>query len=178
MRALLLLLLICVSASASAEVRRCQSDDGVTIYTDQPCAHFHAQEVRPQPVAPSVGNITAAAAAEREGPIRTDCSRTPDAFLFDLRRALEYGNVNALAGLYHWPDASGSRWIMDNLERLARESGGTADLVYPDAAFVVSNPDAYPGLPPEDPEAVQIGPEGSGARLSLVRYAGCWWLRF
>ena len=176
MRTLPFLLLICLCVSAQAEVRRCQADDGTTIYTDQPCAHFKAQEIRQPPDVP--GGNTLAAPFERERPIRTDCSRTADAFLFDLRRALEYGNVNALAGLYHWPGAGGSRWIMDNLERLARESGGTADLVYPEAAFVMNDPDAYPGLPPEDPEAVQSGPEGTGARLSLVRDAGCWWLHF
>ena len=45
--------------------------------------------------------------------------------LLGMVRNLQGGNVNALAGLYHWPGAGGSRWIMDNLERLARESGGT-----------------------------------------------------
>ncbi len=170
-------LLVCLFlpiSIAQADVRRCKADDGTTIYTDQPCDHFKAQEIRDKPLPkPARTRVE-----ESEGPIHADCSRTAETFLFDLRRALEYGDVNALAGLYHWPGAGYVVGVMNHLERLAKESGGTADLIYPESAFVVNDPDAYPGLPPEDPEAVQIGSPERGEKLWLVRHAGCWWLRF
>jgi hypothetical protein len=179
MRALLLLplCLLAWSSAAPAEVRRCKADDGTTIYTDLPCDHFKALEIRDRP-APASSAPASTLQPKNEGRIHVDCARTPTAFLFDLRRALEYADVNALAGLYHWPGAGNVLGVMNRLERLAKTSGGTADLVYPEAAFVVSDPDAFPGLPPEDPEAVQIGTEEQGERLGLIQHAGCWWLKF
>ena len=179
-----LLLSLLMATPAHAVVRRCIGPDGGTIYTDRPCDQFNAREQSPTPSAP--GN-EAILGADDTGPVRSDCSRTPDALLFDLRRAIESSNVNALAGLYHWPGTGGRAAvpIMDRLEDLAAEPGASVDLVYPEAAFVVDNPAAYPDLPVENPVGIRITryvdadservPERS---LGLRRHAGCWWIHF
>ena len=74
---------------------------------------------------------------------------------------------------------------MDRLEALTAAPGASIDLVYPEAAFVVDNPGAYPNLPVENPVGIRLtryvdaesrrAPEES---LGLQRHAGCWWIRF
>lgn len=192
--ALLLAALLLLPAGAGAEVRRCIATDGTTIYTDRPCAHFDARDAKPSPDpasnAPALpprfpGEIP----LEAYGPVATDCARTPEALLFTLRRALEYRDINHLAGLYHWPGMGkySATAVMDRLEALAAHSDGSADLIYPDAAFVVHDPQAYPDLPPEDPIGVRLPTFHAGglseatpepATLRVLRHAGCWWLAF
>lgn len=179
-----LLLALLIAAPAQAVVRRCIGPDGGTIYTDRPCDQFNAREQVPTP--PGVGN-EAILGAEDTGPVRSDCSRTPDALLFDLRRAVESSNINALAGLYHWPGTGGRTAvsIMNRLEDLTAEPGASIDLIYPEAAFVIDDPAAYPDLPVENPVGIRItryvdadserAPERS---LGLRRHAGCWWIHF
>ena len=182
--ATIVLIGLLIAAPAHTAVRRCIGPDGGTIYTDRPCDQFNAREQTATPPAP--GN-TADMSADDTGPVRSDCSRSPDALLFDLRRAIESSNVNAIAGLYHWPGTGGRAAvsIMDRLEDLTTEPGAAVDLVYPEAAFVVDNPAAYPDLPVENPVGIRItryvdaesgsAPERS---LGLRRYAGCWWIHF
>ena len=198
MRICFLLCLCTLAAPAAAEVRRCIAEDGTTIYTDRACEHFQARELS-VPAAPATSTEEAptapqdAPAAEPPlssyGPVASDCARTPEALVEALRRRLEARDVNALAGLYHWPGMgkAGAHAVMDRLETLATQSDGAVELVYPEAAFVVLDPQAYPGLPPEDPEAVRIGYFHEGglseaapapATLRVIRYAGCWWLHF
>lgn len=189
---------------ASAAVRRCLAEDGTTIFTDRACEHFGAREVVVAPAAPTEAPAEAATTGDADadahsavtepplssyGPVASDCARTPDALVTTLRQLLETRDVNGLAGLYHWHGMGkgGARAVMDRLESLAAQSDGSVELVYPEAAFVVLDPDAYPGIPPEDPEAVRIGAFQAGslsdpapplATLGVVRQAGCWWLRF
>ena len=179
---------------AWAAVRRCIAADGTTIYTDRPCAHFDARESAPAPEPPSHAptlppRIPGEIPLSAYGPAHADCARTPDALLFTLRRALEYRDINHLAGLYHWPGMGkyGATAVMKRLEALAAHSDGSADLIYPDAAFVVHDPQAYPDLPPEDPIGVRLPTFHKGglsearpepATLRIVRHAGCWWLSF
>jgi len=196
-----LLSLALMLGEASAAVRRCLAEDGTTIFTDRACEHFGAREAV---VAPAEAPVEAAAAGDADadaraavtepplssyGPVASDCARTPDDLVTALRHFLEARDVNGLSGLYHWHGMGkgSARAVMDRLESLAAQSDGSVELVYPEAAFVVLDPDAYPGIPPEDPEAVRIGAFQAGslsdpapplATLSVVRQAGCWWLRF
>lgn len=178
------LVLACVSLPASAVVRRCIGPDGGTIYTDRPCDQFNARD---QPAAPPALAPGAISLEENTGPVRSDCARSPEGLLFDIRRAVESSNINALAGLYHWPGTGGRAAvsIMNRLEDLTTEPGASVDLIYPESAFVVDNPAAYPDLPVENPSGVRISryvdaqtgvaPERV---LGLIRHAGCWWIRF
>ena len=195
------LALVLAAGSADAAVRRCVAEDGRLIFTDRACEYFGAREVSTAAPADAAAEVdeTAAASADAPaqepplasyGPVAADCARTPEALLATLRQRLEARDVNGLAGLYHWPDMGqwSARAVMDRLERIAVQSDGSAELVYPEAAFVVFDPDAYPGIPPEDPEAVRIGAFHDGglsepsppplATLGVIRHAGCWWLRF
>lgn len=197
-RGLALLVSGLILGRAEATVYRCIAEGGVTIYTDRSCEHFGARPVQAPPEAAEGASADATdrvdgASAELPlsayGPVASDCARTPDALVTTLRQLLETRDVNGLAGLYHWHGMGkgSARAVMDRLESLAAQSDGSVELVYPEAAFVVLDPDAYPGIPPEDPEAVRIGAFQAGslsdpapplATLSVVRQAGCWWLRF
>lgn len=190
----LLLVLLLLSTNAGAAVRRCIAPDGTTIYTDRPCEQFDARDATPAqepassaPALPSrlPGDIPLSA----YGPIAADCARTSDALLFTLRRALEYRDINQLAGLYHWPGMGkySATAVMERLEALAAQSDGSAELIYPEAAFVVHNPQAYPDLPPEDPIGMRLPTFHTGGlsdtapeatTLRIVHHAGCWWLSF
>lgn len=175
------ILLLASHVDAADGIRRCISPEGVSIYTDQPCANFNAVDRKPQPTAGSTS-------IENSGFARSDCVRRTDTLLFDLRQALESDNINKLAGLYHWPGTSGrgARGIMDRLERLSARPLASVELVYPDSTPVRDNPDAFPaGVPPEDPVSVHIEQMMPGEiapsfaeDLRLVRHAECWWLRF
>jgi hypothetical protein len=178
--ALLFLPLPASATSGSDGIHRCISPQGVSIYTDQPCADLGAADRIPPPAAqqPVIEN----------GVIRSDCVRESQTLLFDLRRAIETDNINLLSGLYHWPGVSGGSavGVMNRLERLMSRPMLSADLVYPEVAPVHENPEAFPeGTPPEDPIAVRIAQSEPGEivgdeseELRLVRHAECWWLRF
>lgn len=171
-----------IPIDATAVVRRCVGPDGGTIYTDRPCDQFNARDYKAPPA-----TATSDSSADDTGPVRSDCSRTPDALLFDLRRAVESSNINALAGLYHWPGVGGRAAvsIMDRLEDLAAEPGASVDLIYPEAAFVVHDRAAYPELPAENPIGIRVARVVDAASmrapeqtLGLRRHAGCWWIHF
>lgn len=178
----LLLSGLAATGNAHAEVRRCIGPDGGLIYTDRPCDQFNARE---QAAPPAAG--TTSTDEDDTGPVRTDCSRTADALLFDLRRAVEHADINAIAGLYHWPGmgARAAVSVMDRLEDVIADPGASVDLVYPESAFVVDNPSAYPDRPPENPIGVRISryvdaDSGRPAEqmLGLQRHAACWWIHF
>lgn len=180
----LLLAAAACGSQAHAAIRRCIGPDGGTIYTDRPCDQFDAREQAPSP--PTPGN-TLVPEVEDTGPVRSDCARSAESLLFDLRRAVEHGDINAIAGLYHWPGTGGrvAVSVMDRLEDVVSDAGANVDLVYPDAAFVVDDPAAYPDLPPENPIGVRISRvvDATSGRmpeqiLELHRYAACWWIHF
>lgn len=201
MRLLCLVLLLSGSlwstADANAVVRRCLSSEGVTIFTDRPCTHFDAKEVA-SPVSKDETPTEASAPPSGEpeqqplssyGPAHTDCARTSSALLEQLRHLLNKKDINGLAGLYHWPGMGkySARAIMDRLETLATQASSALTPVYPEAAFVVFQPEAYPGMPPEDPEGVLLFLPSHPATpasieqtvpLRFLQYAGCWWLHF
>ncbi len=197
---LLLLTLLSPAIAAPGAVRRCVAADGSMIWTDRPCALLDASEETPEPQAPATAEPemdegkAAPATDEKDPPplssyglANQDCARTPEQLRTMLEAILASHDLNALAGLYHWPGMGkwSARAVMDRLERLLAVSAGTVEPVYPEAAFVVFNPQAWPDLPPEDPIALRF-PETSGdspspvyaSELRVIRNAGCWWLHF
>ena len=188
---IIVLLMLPLSAAAADGIRRCVGDDGGTIYTDRPCDSLDAVEAKPRPGTerPSDGTLgVRSAPMENSGPVRSDCARRTDTLLFDLRRALEEGNVNHIAGVYHWPGTSGrsARYIMERLQTLADHPAASVELVYPEVTPVLDDPESFPpGTPVEDPQGVRISEAAFDGtvtlidqQLQLVRNAECWWIRF
>lgn len=98
--------------AAHAQIRRCTTDDGHHLYTDRPCVDLGASE-RVVPTGP---------AASAGAPLRRDCSRRLQDLVFELTAAIDAGDVNRLAGLYHWPGMSSSAGyaVMSRLDAIAR----------------------------------------------------------
>lgn len=193
----LLLILLAWSTDAQAVVRRCIGADGSTIYTDKRCEQLDARDAAQATEPPAAGSNEPETPANppSEPPLSSyglashDCARTPEMLLFMVRNALENRDINGLAGLYHWPGMGkwSARAVMDRLETLVIHSDGSANLVFPDAAFVVLDPQAWPNLPPEDPVAISLpmfrvdNPDSiplSEVELRVIRHTGCWWLHF
>ena len=193
----LLFILLAWSTTAQAAVRRCIGADGSTIYTDKRCEQLNAHDAE-QPTDPPTarsGEPQSTTGTRDEPPLSSyglasqDCARTPETLLFMVRNALESRDINGLAGLYHWPGMGkwSARAVMDRLETLVTHSDGSAHLIFPDAAFVVFDPQAWPNLPPEDPVAISLpmfrvdNPDSiplSEVELRVIRHTGCWWLHF
>src|SRR5688572_29374634 len=98
-------------AAADAQVRRCTTDAGWTIYTDKPCQDVGAVE-RVQPG----GNARAAALH------RSRFHRTLQDLVFELTMAIDGRDPNRLAALYHWPGTptrSGYA-LMERLDAIAQ----------------------------------------------------------
>ena len=72
-------------------INRCLDNSGKIIYTDKKCEDLNAVL---QDLPKAVGNIG-------YGAVRT-CARTQDDLLWDLRSALETGDINRASGLFLW----------------------------------------------------------------------------
>jgi len=125
-----LLYLVCAlnAQFASAQgINRCQSKDGKIIYTDKKCEDLDAvlQDL-PKPGSSSVGNIG-------YGSVRT-CARTQDDLLWDLRGALETGDINRAAGLFLWSgnDTDQANKRLDQLNLVSYQSLISVDFLFPE----------------------------------------------
>ncbi|HET9048756.1 MAG TPA: hypothetical protein VFN29_07350 [Chiayiivirga sp.] len=183
-----------VLAQTDTSVRRCIGSDGGVIFTDQPCERLGAKDsITPDDFADPSGASKHPALSTSEssqlntGPVNQDCARTPEALVEALKAPLKQRDINALAGFYHWPGmgTGSARAVMDRLETLLAHADGRLELVYPEAAFVVFDPETFPGIPPEDPIALRVGlapdafnPLAGEVDLRVVRASGCWWLHF
>lgn len=192
----LLLLLPGPGAHAQTRVQRCISAEGTPVFTDRRCEQLGAHESMgpEQPILtesedPAADPFPAEPVPEAYGPVSQDCARTPTQLRDTVERQLREHDINGLAGLYHWPGTGqwSARTVMDRLETLAAHSDGPAELHYPESAFVVFNPEAWPDLPPEDPIGLRVplhasdpdaAPPWSEIELRTIRHAGCWWLHF
>ena len=148
---------LALPAGAQAQaVNRCVGADGRSIYSDQPCDALGAvaRQAPARPAAASAHGFTTGT-----GTIGAGCSRSIDALLMGVRGALESGDVNRLATHYHWTGTSarGGRYLMDELEDIARRPLVAIDFVYPEPAPAL--PDAFGyGPAPEPTAAVSSDP--------------------
>jgi hypothetical protein len=198
LRPLPLLVLACTLAAlcpqvARADVRRCVTASGQTIFTDRMCSEVDAVE-RPAHV-----DAPPAAAVRRVG----GCARTLQDLVFEVNGAIETRDANRLAGVYHWPGTSADEGyrIWTRLDVVANRP--LVDIVpvmpnRPDPGSENTSNDADPAAParPVDAElypqtAVRRNPvalrveqtldhSATPARtvFGLTHYFGCWWLRF
>lgn len=185
------------SAPAQAQINRCTAPDGTSIYTDRECSALGAVERLPQDRFTDSGSVRRRAAPAYRG----GCARSIHELIQQLTLAIDAGDVNRLAGLYHWPGTSYSagQRLMDQLERVARSP--VVDIVAERAATPVvatqergisstfastlqaSRPtSAAPAAPRSPPVALRVHQSaGTGAAPSRTRFAlrqhlDCWWV--
>jgi hypothetical protein len=165
---------------ARAEVHRCTTPDGDSVYTDKRCADIGAIERLSQAAPDPAG-------ASRL--YRSDCSRTLQDLIYELTAAIDSRDVNRLAGVYDWNgmSSSGAFKVMDRLDAIAQRP--LVDVVPvvprpPDADGMLADGEYYPqstvrrapvGLRLEQ----TLGNSATPSRtvLGLSRRMGCWWVR-
>ena len=190
-----------VQATAQAEINRCTAPDGTSIYTDRECSALGAVDRLPQDR--SVGGSRGtgrSGGAMRRNPYQGGCARSIHQLIQRMTVAIDAGDVNELAALYHWSGISyghGQR-LMDELDRIARSP--VVDIVAERAAMPVTA-SQQPGIsasfastlqasraqpaataPRSPPVALRVHQSaGTGAAPSRTRFAlrqnlGCWWV--
>ncbi len=169
------------SAHAQA-ISRCQDKDGKIIYTDKSCEDVDAV---PQNLPKPVGNTGTAM-------VRT-CARTQEDLLWDLRGALESGDINRAAGLFLWHgnDTEQSNKRLDQLNTISYQSLISVDLLFPDTEITQAQFDAdgniietRPKGPPV-PYAIKVEfyrnkkqTETGSIRFGIEKHMQCYWVRF
>ena len=168
--------------AAAQSINRCEDTAGKIIYTDKKCEDIDAV----------LKNIPKPAGNTGYSAVRT-CARTPDDLLWDLRGALESGDINRAAGLFLWSgnDTAQANKRLDQLNQVSYQSLISADLLFPeiedtqvqfdmDGNIIESR---YRG--PPVPYGVRIDyyrnkkqTEIGTFRFRLEKYLQCYWVRF
>jgi hypothetical protein len=188
--------------AAQAEVRRCVTASGQTIFTDRKCAEVDAVERLPR----SEG--LPGAALHRAG----GCARTLQDLVFEMTTAIDGRDANRLAAVYHWPGTSAESGyrIWTRLEAIVNRplvdivpvtpvsrpppeptpQGSSAERTSNEAVETVrADPPVDPELYPQtairrNPVALRVeqtlanGATPSRTVFGLTHYFGCWWIRF
>ncbi|GAA4860232.1 hypothetical protein [Luteimonas vadosa] len=165
---------------AQAQVKRCSLPDGTPLYTDRRCADLGAVERVPRE-SPGGG---------AKLPYRGGCTRQLQDLIFELGSAIDAGDANRLASLYHWPGLSSRTGyaVVGRLEAIARRP--LVDLRALHAPSTQGGdgaadpaPDYYPqsttrrrpiGLRIE--QTLSDGVTPARTTFSLRRHMGCWWI--
>lgn len=198
-----LLLIICAIAVAwpgvvHAEVRRCTTPDGQTVFTDRKCTELGATERLPRDEASTGARL------HRAG----GCARTLQDLVFEMTTAIDTQDANRLAGVYHWTGMSGdaayralaqldaivSRPLVDIIPVMPSiqpppesdpGSAGTVGDTRPAPAAQPLDGNLYPQASVRhDPVALRVeqtlrnGATPSRTVFGLTRHFGCLWLRF
>lgn len=93
--ALALLSLLGWAMPASAQVKRCERSDGTAAFTDRRCSEIDAIERAPPRDRPGSRRI-----------YRGGCARNVQDLLFEMTTAIDGGDANRLASVYHWAGMS------------------------------------------------------------------------
>lgn len=161
-----------------AQVRRCTTADGISIYTDRKCADLGASDRVPR--SPPGGARTGLRL------YRGGCARNLQDLVYEMTTAIDARDVNRLAGLYHWAGVSGrtATSLMNRLDAIAQRP--LVDIV-PVAARTPDQDEAayYPTTVPQrhPPVALRVeqtlanGSTPSRTVFGLQRHFHCWWLR-
>jgi len=168
-------------ATAQA-INRCLDNDGKIIYTDKKCEDLNAVL---QDLPKAIGNIG-------YGAVRT-CARTQDDLLWDLRSALETGDINRAAGLFLWSgsDTGQANKRLDQLNQVSYQSLISADLLFPEAEDTQVQFDqdgniieTRPRGPPV-PYGIRVDfyrnkkhTEIGTFRFGIEKHMQCYWVRF
>lgn len=189
-------------SAAQAQVRRCVTASGQTVFTDRKCDEVDAVERLPRNESPSGARV------ERAG----GCARTLQDLVFEMTSAIDARDANRLASVYHWPgtsaeagyriwtrlDAIANRPLVDivpvmpysrpHADPAADGSGDTGtsnDTGTTSPAQGADDPELYPQTTVRRaPVALRVeqtlGTTATPARtvFGLTHYFGCWWVRF
>lgn len=176
-RSRVLLPLLAMSAMwampSHAQVRRCTGPDGGSIYTDRRCQDIGATDRLPRATGDQAARF-----------YRPGCARNLQDLVYGLTAAIDSGDVNQLAGLYHWVgmSSSASYAVMNRLDVIARRPLVDMVPVFPGSAS--DEPDDY--YPQTTVRRVPIGlrleqtlangSTPSRTVLGLRRHLGCLWV--
>ncbi len=182
---LALLSAACWPRPASAEVKRCSTRDGSTVFTDRRCEDIGAVERLP------LDRIASGLAR----PYRGGCARTLQDLVYEMTSAIDGRDVNRLASVVHWVGVStrNGYGLMSRLDTIANRP--LVDIVAvaprapvdPDASVtegILGDGDYYPQTTVrKTPVALRVeqtlGNGGTPSRtvFGLQRHVGCWWIR-
>jgi hypothetical protein len=181
--AILLLLAAVGMPARAADVNRCVDASGHPVFTDKHCEDVGAS-VRIDPVPVATGATGSA------NPIRVhvrDCAHTTEDLRRGLQAALATGDVNKVAGFYHWAGATtaSSENVLTRLQAIAARPVLALELIRPHQApdsegyttvastqeFAASAIELVQSRSANDPTQVRT-------TLALTAYMGCWWVRF
>ncbi|HST45877.1 MAG TPA: hypothetical protein VLK29_11715 [Luteimonas sp.] len=170
--------------TAQAQVRRCTSADGGTIYTDRKCAEIDAVErvPRQQPGTPMA-------------PYRGGCPRRIQDLIFEVTSAIDAHDANRLGAVYHWPGLSSRTGyaVMGRLDAIVqrplvditalRAAVPVVVAAQPSTDVPVPDPDYYPQLAARRPPVAlridqTLGDSGASSRTTfgIRRHLDCWWI--
>ena len=171
-------------AQAQAQVRRCTTSDGGTVFTDRLCSEVDATE-----------QVQRAEAGTPLRPYRGGCARTLQDLIHEVTSAIDARDANRLATTYHWAGLSTRTGysVVAQLERIAQRSLVDITALRPATQVVVVE---RPGIsaPVLDgdyyaqtarnrrPTALRIDqmlPDGitpSRTVFGLRRHMDCWWI--
>ena len=172
---------------ADAQIRRCTTPDGGTLYTDRSCDSLGAVENRPR----TDGSAGAAALRYRGG-----CSRRLQDLVFEVTAAIDAKDTNRLARSYHWVgmSARNGHAVIERLDAIAQRPLLNIAALRPAEAVVATTGPAplaaddgsaaMPATPPAPrrPVALRIdqaladGVTPSSTTFGLRRYMDCWWI--
>lgn len=173
----------CGMQSVQAQaINRCLDPDGKIVYTDKKCEDVGAVlQNLPKPI----GNTGYSM-------VRT-CARTPDDLLWDLRGALETGDINRAAGLFLWKgnDTAESNRRLDQLNKISYQSLISVELLFPEAEDTQVKFDAdgniieAPVRGPPVPYGIRVDffankkqTETSSMRFGIEKHMQCYWVSF
>ena len=188
MRFVLLTILFFLVCAMNAEVAsaqaisRCMDKDGKIIYTDKTCEEVDAV---PQNLPKPIGNTGYSV-------VRT-CARTQEDLLWDLRGALETGDINRASGLFLWNgnDTAQANKRLDQLNQISYQSLISVDLLFPES-------EDYQVQFDEDGNIIEIQRQGppvpygikvefyknkkqtdiGSIRFGIEKHMQCYWVRF
>jgi hypothetical protein len=170
-RLLLPILALAACGTAHAQVRRCTTGDGNTVYTDRRCQDVGAVERLPQASA-GVASLH-----------RSSCSRNLQDLVYELTTAIDSRDVNRLAGIYQWTGTSTRTGyaLMQRLDAIAQRPLVDIVPLYPASAggeddyYAQTTVRRRPvGLRLE--QTLANGSTPSHTVLGLRRSFGCWWV--
>ncbi len=95
--------------TAAAQVNRCTTNSGATVYTDRPCSAIGASERLPR-----------GAAASGTGARRVGCARNLQDLIYEITSAVDQRDVNRIGAVYHWVgmNAVGGNRVLDRLQAI------------------------------------------------------------
>ena len=162
----------------AAQVRRCTTADGSTIFTDRRCADIGAVERLPRTAAGSAGGLRL---------YRRGCARNLQDLVYEMTTAIDAHDANRLAGVYHWVGISsgGANGIMARLDAIVRRPLVDITAVAARSPADEDGEAYYPSTIPQRSAPVALRVEQTLGNAStpsrtvfgLQRHFDCWWIR-